>query len=520
MSEIQIAQRAKQSMQLSQTMKLGMQQQLSLKLLSLPVAELREEIYTAISRNPALEIADDPFQDGIERTQKNAVSRLSDYERYSSTSASGEKASDDFLNALESNADKRTSLSDHLFHQINAMNLSDSERELCTLLIQNLNGEGHHILAPVSLLDKMNPRPNESFLEHCISIVQKLDPVGVCVTNTIHSLLVQAKDKKNAPDSALFILNGHFDFLDPPIPSKIAKKANRFFAEQKKLEFDSEKKEILPDFTEKDAQIALDFIRTLDPHPAREFGFSGENFALPDVFVEEVAEKTEDDSPKILADNSVLISTEKGSFKISLAKGNLPILKISEDFLNFKKSANTEQEKAEEKFAKESVISARTFIDGVEFRESTLLKATAQIVLAQSAFFRQGARFLVPLRQKDVAAAIGVHESTISRMANGKFLSCAWGVFPLSHFFTNAVNEETVRRAHFDSLVGENAPPASKEGVKAEIEKILLEHKNDKKPLSDQKISDILNERGIKIARRTVAKYRSELNVASSFSRV
>ena len=127
----------------------------------------------------------------------------------------------------------------------------------------------------------------------------------------------------------------------------------------------------------------------------------------------------------------------------------------------------------------------------------------------QKDFFEKGPRYLKPLRQKDVAAIINVHEATISRMANEKYLRCSQGLFKLSFFFTNAV--------------GQNLPeediPASKQGVMAELKKILEEHKDDKKPLSDQKIADILLERGVKIARRTVAKYRSQLNIDSSYSR-
>ena len=158
----------------------------------------------------------------------------------------------------------------------------------------------------------------------------------------------------------------------------------------------------------------------------------------------------------------------------------------------------------------ESVRSANDFMESLAFRKKTLLLACQQIVRLQKDFFEKGPRYLKPLRQKDIAAIINVHEATISRMANEKYLRCSQGLFKLSFFFTNAV--------------GQNLPeteeiPASKQGVMAELEKILEEHKDDKKALSDQKIADILLERGIKIARRTVAKYRSQLNIDSSYSR-
>ena len=122
----------------------------------------------------------------------------------------------------------------------------------------------------------------------------------------------------------------------------------------------------------------------------------------------------------------------------------------------------------------------------------------------QAAFFEQGPRSLAPLRQKDVAELLGVHETTISRMANGKYVQCEWGLFEIGYFFTNQVGTDK---------------STSQTGVKAEIEEILKAHEGDKKPLSDQKIADMLAERGIKIARRTVAKYRAALNINSSYSR-
>ena len=158
----------------------------------------------------------------------------------------------------------------------------------------------------------------------------------------------------------------------------------------------------------------------------------------------------------------------------------------------------------------ESVRSANDFMESLAFRKKTLLLACQQIVRLQKDFFEKGPRYLKPLRQKDVAAIINVHEATISRMANEKYLRCSQGLFKLSFFFTNAVGQ---------NLPETEEVPASKQGVMAELEKILEEQKDDKKALSDQKIADILLERGIKIARRTVAKYRSQLNIDSSYSR-
>ena len=138
---------------------------------------------------------------------------------------------------------------------------------------------------------------------------------------------------------------------------------------------------------------------------------------------------------------------------------------------------------------------AKDFMDILAYRQKLILNASCIIVKNQHEFFAKGPGHLVPLKQQDIADVLGVHETTISRMANSKYLQCSWGLFGIKYFFTNAV-----------SAVSSSV---SKDMAQHEIEKILQEHKDDKKKLCDQKISDILQERGISIARRTVTKYRS-----------
>ena len=243
----------------------------------------------------------------------------------------------------------------------------------------------------------------------------------------------------------------------------------------------------------------------------------------------------------------------EAEFTVAYAREFLPKLEISKEYTSLIKSTEikdgdtselSERKKAELKFARNSVNEAKVFIESVLYRESTILKAAQEIVSAQIQFFRKGARFLAPLRQKDIAEKLGVHETTISRMASSKYLACEWGIFPIGYFFTNAVggtkskpaikSEPAVNTASSKSIgtteenqsavasgksqTTENAP-LSKESVKYEIAAILEEHKNDKKALSDQKISDILAEKGIKVARRTVAKYRTQMNLNSSYER-
>lgn len=528
-------QRVSQNMSQAQVQKMSQTQIMSLNMLAMSSADLRNEIYSYVAKNPALEIKSDSLETGVKSSHMeiSASARFSDNTRYGTASSSGSQASDNFQAALESNADEREPLADHLEHQLNSMKLTDEEKSLCLKLIYNLDEKGFHILAPISFLKTENPLHTEEFLSHCLNIIQNLDPVGTCTSNYRESLFVQAKISGVASDLSLFLLESHehFEFLNPPQPQKIQKKIAEYLSGQKKLKFNQKDGVSLSkdDFSIEEIENSLDFIRTLDPFPARNFGTSQTNFISPDVIVT----KNPDFEPN---------SGEGSEFTVTFAREFLPRLEISKEYTTLIKSTEikdgdtseqSERKKAELKFARNSVNEAKVFIDSVLYRESTILKAAQEIVSAQIQFFRKGARFLAPLRQKDIAEKLSVHKTTISRMASSKYLACEWGIFPIGYFFTNAVGntkanpaQKALDEANESSAASsenpepnENAAPLSKESVKYEIAQILEEHKNDKKALSDQKISDILAGKGIKVARRTVAKYRSELNVSSSYER-
>ena len=520
--QMSMQQRVSQNMAQAQVQKMSQTQIMSLNLLAMSGADLRNEIYSYAAKNPALEIKSDSLETGVKssRTEVSNTARFSDNTHYGTASASSSQASDNFQAALESNADDREPLSDHLMHQLNAMHLSPEEKELCTKLIYNLDQKGFHILAPISFLNPENPLHTEELLNKCLCLVQHLDPVGTCTNNYRESLFVQAKISGLASDLSLFLLESqeHFEFLNPPQPQKIQKKISDYLSAQKKLKFNQEDGISLSkdDFSIEEIELSLDFIRTLDPYPARNFGTSQTNFVSPDVIVT----KNED---------------EESGFTVTFAREFLPRLEISKDYTSLIKSSEikdgdtseqSERKKAELKFARNSVNEAKVFIESVLYRETTILKAAQEIVSAQIQFFKKGARYLAPLRQKDIAEKLGVHEATISRMANSKYLACEWGIFPIGYFFTNAVGSAKPEKDENQETSSENGgtspsenAPLSKEAVKYEIEQILEEHKNDKKALSDQKISDILAEKGIKVARRTVAKYRAQMNLNSSYER-
>ena len=174
--------------------------------------------------------------------------------------------------------------------------------------------------------------------------------------------------------------------------------------------------------------------------------------------------------------------------------------------------------KEEKKFIKNAVRDAEWFIDVVQQREATLLKTARLLVDIQHTFFEKGPKFLIPLRMKDVAEKMNVHETTVSRIANGKYLQCEWGLFELKYFFSSKVEAKPAPVSGLEQPAGVR----SKESVKLELKEMIQAYETEHpgaKPLSDQKLSDMLAARGIQVARRTVAKYRGELQIESSFDR-
>lgn len=459
-----------------------------LNMLSMNSGDLRDEIFSQIEKNPALEIEADGFESGVGGVRLRSKS-MSDYTRQAFVGHGGQEKADSFQEVLESRADERKSLYAFLLEQISLLNLSEEKKSLCVRIAGNLDARGYHILAPLSLLNNTRGETrggargeDEALLAECISIVQNLEPAGICVNNMEESLLLQARLNGNAPAAALFILDGHFDFLNPPDEEKILQKIKNFLKEQKKLSFNNKDFSAVEKFGVQDVAAAVRFIRTLEPFPARNFAQDETHYISPDVYVEEEASPAEEFSIKKRE-----IPLDGGShFKVRISDKVIPRLKISEEF----SAAQNDSP-----FAKKAVQAARVFLESLEYRESTIAQAACVIVSRQIEFFKKGPGNLLPLTQQDVADEIGVHETTISRMASSKYIQCRWGLFPVKYFFTGSVSG------------------VSKESVMLAVKKIMEESaaENPGRKISDQKIADILASRGIKIARRTVAKYRSQI---------
>ena len=534
-----------------------------LNLIGMNSLELRDEIYSAADRNPALEITKDAFLEGTKGVKRSHTDRRISTVRTGKTGARGKEEADAFQKILESAPDETETLQEHLKAQLNMMNdarLSKEQQSFCLKLIENLDENGHHFLAPESLLEKGNPLHTPEFLKKALTVVQNLDPAGCGTKDFQESLLVQAKGKigehrDEASSLVLFILNGHLDLISPPEAEKAVKKMAKFAKEQEKLSF-LKPEEILDKslISEENAEHAISFIKALNPFPASSFGKKQTQFVQSDAIVsieegelehedferglitgvdikgnkkasDEKREMPAEEEHEMQADKEPVSFQAPSHFRVRLLKDSVPSVALSDSF-----------SKTEEDFngLKKQAVS---FLELLEIRDRALLKTFSTLVSLQKEFFVYGPEKLRPLTRKQLAEITGVHESTISRFADSKYIRTDFGTFPVKYFFSSGVKsvakekklpkeENTasagaISPARQDSTTEtvSSAETVSSSVVKIEIKKILEENKNQQKKLSDQKIADILNERGIKIARRTVAKYRDQLNIESSYGR-
>ena len=449
------------SLRISQQQKLSPQMLQSINILALPIEELRERIFEEVEKNPALEIVNDHYF-------------------ASATDSDSHQA------FLESISTEHLSLQEHLLYQLSEETISPLQKKIGEFLIQSLDSQGFFQVPLKNLIEAFSSKCENLDIKNLqkefdivLQKIQNFDPVGVCCSNIEESLYIQGKNFENPPSLSLDILKNHFDLLETPRPSLI----------QKKLE--SINPEAYKNLTLEEISKALEFIQSLNPFPARNFSTNLDSiYVIPDL---EVREATAEEKEEGYDD-----------FIVELKKGTLPKIRISKDFEelgNLSKDAKS--------FVNNSKKYANWFISAIEQRTLSIFNIGKAIVSHQMDFFRFGEGNLKPLKMSQIAEEVGVHEATVSRIANGKYLICKWGIFELRYFFTNAATEEN----------------DSKESIKHKIKLILENHEKENaatgktKKLSDEKIATILKEQGINIARRTVAKYRNELDIKSSFDR-
>jgi len=446
----------------------------SIKLMAMPLQELKEQIQEELESNPALELVSDGSTlslDSLPEGEGHDGEEAAPFENSSDSGFASRSGADDDSKRmfLEGAIARAETLQEHLLWQLRVQRVDEAVRAAGESLIQNLDDDGFHKEDPYSLL----PAASKATVDEAIALVRSFEPAGTCCADYRESLLVQAELAEDAPEVVVAILRDHIELLEKGKHAEL----------EKRLKIGDE-----------ELQEALAFIKRLSPFPGRAYSTEESVYVVPDILV-----KLKDDD-----------------FVIVLNDEEIPVLGIDPFFDGFaergagrvepaKSGPAKAEARATNAYVRDNVKRAKFFIRSIHQRNQTLLKVARAIVEFQRAFFAEGPKRLAPLTLKDVADEIGVHETTVSRIANRKYMQTDWGIFELRYFFTNSI-----------SGAGSRGSSYSKEGVKQVIKEII---ESEDSILSDRDIVEVLARKGIKLARRTVAKYRGELDLDSSFGR-
>ncbi len=480
-----------QSQAQQQIQTLSPQQILVVKLLELPAIELEDRIHAELLENPALEegkeeATSDEYSEVDSSTEDGTGSETNDYD-----SLSDYLTEDDIPDyKLQENNRSRdeqaedipfsdaTSFYEVLKEQLRERNLTEHQQELVEYLIGSLDDDGLLRKSLDSISDELaiygGIEATEEQLEEALQVLQDFDPAGIGARNLQECLMIQILRKKSEELKPDAILD-----LEERIISDCYEEFTRKHWDKiiKKLDVEEE------DFNEAIAEITR-----LNPRPGASLGeVIGRNLQqiVPDFIVD-----TYDD----------------GTININLNNRNVPELRMSRGFTDMvqehtKNKANQSRESKEAMmFLKQKMDAAQGFIDAVKQRQNTLMTTMQAIIDLQRSFFLEGDDSLLrPMILKDVAERTGLDISTISRVSNSKYVQTNFGIYPLKFFFSDGYTTED-----------------GEEMSVREIRKILkecIDGEDKKKPLTDDELSDILKEKGYPIARRTVAKYRQQLNI-------
>jgi RNA polymerase sigma-54 factor len=449
-----------------QKQKLSPQLYQAVQMMALPIQDLNQRIQEEIERNPALEVMEDRGTESLETETPTSAAdeRREDVDFFENSSDPGydraraEELRDGKHRFMEGVLTRGETFHEHLLAQLHLQKLPDSWYRIGELLINNLDEDGFHIEAPESLVREKKDR---KLLPEVMELVQGLDPVGCCTANYVESLVVQASFAHAAPEEIEEVIRSHLKLV------------NKGHLDQLATSLGTDRETV---------DEIIEILHNLNPFPGRQYSDEKASYVIPDLVLRE----------------------RDGEFFLVFNDEQVPVLGINPFFEEIMAKKRGEEKEAK-KYARERVKEAQWFINSIDMRNSNLLKVGRAILNFQREFFFKGPKYLVPLTLKDIAQDVDLHETTVSRLTNKKYLQTEWGIYELKYFFTNSI-----------SGAGSSGSRFSKEGVKQVIKEIIEESESK---LSDQKISEILAARGIKIARRTVAKYRNELGVDSSFDR-
>jgi len=457
---------------------LSPQLQHSLLILQTPLLELRNLVQQEMETNPVLEeLPDEPAPDERSDAEPSADDNFNtefqklasldeewrDYmaqsASYSSDGSRASREAQDRRQFLFDSIPVQETLQQNLIGQLNQSVLSASDRKAAELIIGNIDDNGFLQSTPEEMALNSGI-PQEDF-ERMLALIQSFYPAGVGARDLRDCLLIQLQRQGKEHTLEYKIVFEHMDDLGRRRFPEIARRLG---------------------MSVEDVQKAADNIARLNPRPGQVFAAAPQNYVLPDVMVEKV----------------------DGEYQIILNNEQIPHLRISNLYKDIIASGDAQSSEVKN-YVRDKIRSGKFLIRSIHQRQQTILNIAQQIVSRQRDFLEHGPSYLKPMTMGEVADAVGVHETTVSRAVSGKYMATPQGVFEMKYFFTSGYQTATG-----DSL--------SNISVKEAILD-LVKHENGSAPFSDQEIVEILAERGIPIARRTVAKYRDELNILPSHMR-
>ncbi len=474
----------KLELRLSQKLVLTPQLQQAIKLLQMPQLELSQTLSQELIENPFLEeIAEETPREEMSREEIDSMEGSVDGDYTESplekmVSETSEFIVDEYFEERSSDGrdlgyfvpdttatpgfeqftSKKTDIYDHLMWQLRLSDVSDELKQVGDVIIGNIDDNGYLTVTDEEITAAANTDIENT--KKALRLIQSFDPPGIAARYLKECLLIQLRQLDLTDSLAEKIVSNNLEDLKKKNYNQIAKTY---------------------DVSLNDALAAVKVIEGLEPKPARNFSSECTNYVVPDVFVVKV-----DDG-----------------YQIILNDERLPKLRISSFYRKLLSQKNSFS-KEEKQFLEEKLRSASWLLKSLDQRNRTIYRVTESILNFQRDFFDKGVQHLRPLNLKDVALDLDLHESTISRVTSNKYLSCSHGVFCLKYFFSSALQGD----------MGE----VSSTSVKELIAKIVSEE-DTKKPLSDQRIVELLKNSNVVIARRTVAKYREELKILSQNQR-
>ncbi len=472
----------KLDLKLSQKLALTPALQQAIKLLQLTVPELQQEIKKELLENPLLEEvrnseatpAESPKKeentDLLHEKDINIEDFFRDYfdDQYVPKNRNKEYVDKDIN--YENFISKEQSLQEYLEWQA-GINIEDEEVYNTVLMIIPYLDDNGYLKVPKELkvkyrsvvdflADELNIK--KKLIEKAIKEIKKFDPTGVGATSIEECLWLQCEYLGFGEDGILKdMIYNHLEDIAANRNEKIALSLN---------------------ISEEDVLNYVDFIKKLEPKPGRKYSSEKTQYIIPDVVVFKI----------------------DGEYYVDLNEDGIPGLRVNKQYAEMLKNRD-KIEKETENYIKEKLKSALWLIKSIYNRQKTILKVTKSIVEKQRDFFDFGVEYMKPLILKDIAEELGIHESTVARVVKNKYMQTPRGVFELKYFFSS-------------KLATSSGIDVSAMAVKEKIKKIIT-NENRQKPYSDSEIVKILKSQGIKIARRTVAKYREELGIESSSKR-